>query len=149
MIILGLPVAVLVGGGIALWTPDKSRAELEAKYLVAPTDYVTVDGMRLHVRDSGPKDAPALIFLHGFASSLQTWDAWAKLLAPDYRVIRFDLPGSGLTGPDPTGDYTDLRTMQVLLGLMDKLDIGRATIILESLGNGWKIKHVHSSSVQP
>ena len=27
--------------------------------------------------------------------------------------------------------------------------IGRATLILETLGSGWKIKHVHSSSIQP
>jgi pimeloyl-ACP methyl ester carboxylesterase len=74
-----------------LWTPDKDRAELEALYLQSPADMVDVGGQRLHLRDSGPKDAPAVILLHGFGASLQTWDAWAAGLQASHRVIRFDM----------------------------------------------------------
>lgn len=49
-------------------------------------------GVRLHVRESGPKEAPAIIMLHGFGSSLHTWEDWARALEKDYRVIRLDLP---------------------------------------------------------
>jgi pimeloyl-ACP methyl ester carboxylesterase len=128
---------VLVALAVALallWTPDKSRTTLEAKYLNAPSDYLDVAGMRLHVRDSGPKAAPVLILLHGFGSSLHTWEPWAQALSTRYRVIRYDLPGSGLTGADPTGDYTDTRGLVVLKALMDKLAIARATLIGNSLG---------------
>ena len=95
--------AVLVALTIAtstllLYAPDKPRAELEAAY---PGDYRTVDGVRLRLRDTGPRDAPAVILLHGFGASLDTWEGWAKVLSARYRVIRFDLPGFGLTGPDP------------------------------------------------
>ena len=52
-----------------------------------------------------------------------------------YRVIRFDLPGFGLTGADPTGDYTDAREMKVLIDLMDQLRVVvRASLIGNSLG---------------
>ncbi|HLN10524.1 MAG TPA: alpha/beta fold hydrolase [Xanthobacteraceae bacterium] len=134
MIILVLFVAALIGGGIWLWTPDKSRAALEAKYLNAPADMIEVSGVRLHVRDSGPKDAPAVILLHGFGSSLHTWEPWAQMLQVDYRVIRFDLPGSGLSAPDPTGDYTDARTMALLNALMNWLGVAQASLIGNSIG---------------
>jgi pimeloyl-ACP methyl ester carboxylesterase len=120
--------------GAWFYTPDKSRAALEAKYDAPATTFVPVDGLRLRVRDTGPKGAPVVILLHGFGSSLDTWEPWAKILADRYRVIRFDLPGFGLTGPDPTGDYSDARSIQVLAGLMDALSVERATLIGNSLG---------------
>ena len=103
-----------------LYAPDKPRVELEAAY---PGDYRTVEGVRLRLRDTGPRDAPAVILLHGFCASLDTWEPWAQALSAHYRVIRFDLPGFGLTGADPTGDYSDAREMKILTGLMDQLGV--------------------------
>jgi pimeloyl-ACP methyl ester carboxylesterase len=117
-----------------LWTPDKNRAALERLYLNAPTDMIDVAGTRLHVRDSGPKTAPAVIFLHGFGASLHTWEPWANALAKDLRVIRIDLPGSGLSEPDPTGDYTDKRSLQIINALIDKLGLVRASLVGNSIG---------------
>jgi pimeloyl-ACP methyl ester carboxylesterase len=129
-----LLVAALGGGVMWLWTPDKPLEELEANYLASPDDMRDVAGVRLHARDTGRKDASAVIMIHGFGSSLHTWEAWAWALSADYRVIRFDLPGSGLSGADPTGDYTDRRSLQVLAALMDQLGVWRATLIGNSIG---------------
>ena len=117
-----------------LWTPDRDRASLETAYLQAPTDLIEVDGVRLHVRDSGPKAAPAVILIHGFGASLHTWEPWAQALSEKHRVVRFDLPGSGLSAPDPTGLYTDARSLQLLQDLMDRLGIARASVIGHSIG---------------
>ena len=133
MIVLVL-VAAMIGIGLWLYTPDKPRAELEAKYLNGPGDYLDVAGMRLHVRDTGPRDAAAVIMLHGFGASLHTWEPWAQALAADRRVIRFDLPGFGLSGSDPAGDYTDQRSVEILARLMDRLGLSRATLIGNSIG---------------
>jgi pimeloyl-ACP methyl ester carboxylesterase len=132
-IALGLALASLALG-VWLWTPDKSRAELETKYLTSRADYLDVAGIRLHVRDSGPRDAPAVILLHGFGASLHTWEPWAKALATQFRVIRFDLPGFGLTGADPTGTYSDARSVEILSALMDKLALKRASLVGHSMG---------------
>jgi pimeloyl-ACP methyl ester carboxylesterase len=129
-------IAALVGGGW-LWAPDKERAELEARYAGPPSIFIEVEGLRLHVRDTGPvnrPDAPVLILLHGFASSLHIWEPWAQALESDFRVIRFDLPGSGLTGADPTGDYSDERAIQIIGALMDRLGVAHATFIGHSMG---------------
>jgi pimeloyl-ACP methyl ester carboxylesterase len=125
---------VLAVAGAWLWTPDKSRAALERLYLNAATDYVEAAGIRLHVRDSGQKQAPAIIMLHGMGASLHTWDAWAEKLSATHRIIRFDLPGCGLTGADPTGNYTNERRIAVLAALMDKLGVQRASLIGNSMG---------------
>jgi pimeloyl-ACP methyl ester carboxylesterase len=127
----GLPALVAVALAIWAYAPDKPRAELEASY---PGAYRLVDGVRLRLRDTGPRDAPAVILLHGFGASLDTWEPWAQALSARHRVVRFDLPGFGLTGPDPTGDYSDARGMKILNDLMDQLGIARASLVGHSLG---------------
>lgn len=123
---------ILIVTAIRAYTRDQTRAQLEARYNADTT--VDAAGIRLRVRDTGPRDASVIIMLHGFGSSLETWEPWAELLAPTHRVIRFDLPGFALTGPDPTNDYSDARSLQVLAGLMDGLQIATATLIGNSLG---------------
>ncbi len=142
-------LAVALIGGIWLWTPDRPRSALEARYLNAPTDTVEAAGVRLHVRDSGRKDAPVVILLHGFGASLHTWEAWAQALAADFRVIRFDLPGAGLSTPDPTGDYTDARSLQVLAALMNHLGVPRASLVGNSIGGriAWRFASEHPDRV--
>lgn len=148
-IVLGVALVLLIIAGGWLWTPDKSRALLEQRYSNGPADFLEVAGVRLHVRDSGPKDAPAVILIHGFGASLHTWEPWAKVLAGDHRVIRFDLPGCGLSAPDPTGDYTDARSMQVLIALMDQLGVAKASVVGHSIGGriAWTFAAQHPDRV--
>ncbi|WP_037457816.1 alpha/beta fold hydrolase [Skermanella stibiiresistens] len=135
---LFLVLAIMVGVGLWLWTPDKSRADLEARYLQSPDDLIEVAGIRLHVRDSGsreaPPKAPVVILIHGFGSSLHTWESWARELSVDHRVISLDLPGSGLSDPDPTGDYTVGRDVEIVRAVMDAMGIDRASLIGQSMG---------------
>ena len=129
-----------------LYAPDKSRAELEATY---PGEYLAIDGLRLRLRDTGPRDAPVVILLHGFCASLDTWEPWARALSAGYRVIRFDLPGFGLTGADPTGDYSDAREIKILSDLMDKLGVARASLVGSSMGGRivWNFTALHPDRV--
>ena len=152
-----MPVRLtLLGGGIALvalvswlWTRDKDRARLERDYLASPADLVTILGTRLHVRDTGPRDAPAIVLVHGFGSSLHTWEPWAKALSGDHRVIRFDLPGSGLSAPDAQADYSDARSLRIIAALMDSLGVARASVIGNSIGGrmAWKFAAAYPQRV--
>ncbi len=142
MLWIGLGLLVLVAGlAVWAWTPDRPRAELEAKYLRGPQDYVTVDGMRLHVRDDGPRDAPAIVLIHGFGATLHTWEPWAEDLSRDHRVIRFDLPGHGFSDPMPDGNYRVVPTVGLVTRLMDALGVVRATVVGNSLGGevAWRM----------
>jgi len=88
--------------------------------------------MRVHYRDEGA--GPPLVLLHGTSSSLHTWDGWVKALAGTRRLIRLDLPGFGLTGPAPDGDYSAERHARVVAALLDRLEVGRADFAGNSLG---------------
>jgi len=147
LILIGL---ALLGLGAWLYAPDKSRADLEPAYLARPSDMIDVAGTRLHVRDTGPRDAPAVILIHGFGSSLHTWEPWAEGLDDRLRVIRLDLPGSGLSPPDPANDYTDDHVIAQLLALMDRLGVQRASFVGNSIGGrlAWTMAAEHPERVE-
>jgi pimeloyl-ACP methyl ester carboxylesterase len=139
-----LLISLLLGGSW-LYSPDKDRTELEALYAGPPSQFITVSGLRVHVRDTGPAtpgaQAPTVLLLHGFGASLHTWDDWALTLDKTHRVIRLDLPGAGLTGADPTGDYSDTRGLQIINGLLDTLGVAQAVVVGHSMGGrlAWRL----------
>lgn len=142
--------AVLVGVlAFWAWTPDLPRATLEARYLSKPGDMIEIAGTRLHVRDTGLRDGPAIVLLHGFGSSLHTWEPWATALETTHRVVRFDLPGSGLSEPDATGIYTEARNLELLAALLDRLGIAKATLVGNSVGGriAWRFAAEHPARV--
>lgn len=146
----GVVVVLLALLVLWLWTPDRDRASLETVYLRAPTDLLQIAGQRLHVRDSGPRNAPAIVMVHGFGSSLYTWEGWARELSKTHRVVRFDLPGSALSDPDPRGDYSDARTVVLMLALMDQLGIAKADVVGHSIGGriAWTFAARHPERVE-
>lgn len=129
-------VILLVSGAIAVsWAPDRSVAELSARWAPPPSKFVNVAGMRIHVRDEGLRsDSLPIVLLHGTSASLHTWDGWTKALAPKHRVIRFDLPGFGLTGPMADGDYSLARYVTVVTELLDSLHVTRMIVGGNSFG---------------
>jgi pimeloyl-ACP methyl ester carboxylesterase len=144
-IALAVLLVLLIAALWWLYVPDEDRAALERRWAPPPSQFVEVAGIRLHLRDTGPRDAPAIILLHGFGSSLHTWEGWAPALETRYRMVRFDQPGFGLTGPDPTGDYSDERAHAIIIALMDRLGLRRATLLGSSMGGriAWSFASAH------
>lgn len=96
--IIGLIAVVLSAGYFALRRADVPYETLAARYEVASSRYVDLDGgVRLHYRDEGQPGGPTLLLIHGFSASTQTWEGWAQRLGETYRVVSIDLPGHGLT----------------------------------------------------
>jgi pimeloyl-ACP methyl ester carboxylesterase len=119
------------------WAPDRPVEALADRWATPPSVFVAVDGMRVHLRDEGPRDDPQpIILLHGTSSSLHTWDGWTASLVQERRVIRFDLPGFGLTGPEPDGDYTIERYVRFMTAMLDHLGIEHCVLAGNSFG-GW------------
>jgi pimeloyl-ACP methyl ester carboxylesterase len=111
---------------------DIPAAELEARYMTPASRFLNVDGVRIHYRDEG--SGPALVLIHANFGNLIGWDPWVEVLKDRYRVLRFDLTAHGLTGPDPSGDYSLERTIALTGRFVDALGLKRFSIGGTSLG---------------
>jgi len=130
--------------------PDRSLESLIPRWAPPPSDFVDLDGLLVHYRDQGPSSDPLpLVLIHGTGASLHTWEGWATELSKTRRVITFDLPGFGLTGPNADGDYRDARYVAFTRGLLSRLGVGRAIIVGNSLGGGvaWELALAEPSRV--
>ena len=129
-------------GVVAVWAPDVPVDELKARWARPPSRFLEVNGQQVHLRDEGPHDDPApIVLLHGTSASLHTWQGWAEGLRDQRRVIRFDLPGFGLTGPNRQQDYSIERYVLFVRAVMDKLGVDRFVLAGNSLGGqiAWAI----------
>jgi len=138
-LLVGLVIlAALVIGAVWLFSvPDIPRGDLEAKYAKPPSQFIALpDGARAHVRDQGPKDAPVLVLVHGSNASLFTWVPWVNRLDKTFRVVSLDLPGHGLTGAVPNGDYSQEGMVAFTLEVADKLHLAKFAIAGNSMGGG-------------
>ncbi|MBN8493472.1 MAG: alpha/beta hydrolase [Burkholderiales bacterium] len=115
--------------------PDWPVESLVAQWAPPPSQFIDLDGQLVHLRDVGPRDDPEpLVLVHGTSDSLHTWEGWVKALSAQHRVISFDLPGFGLTGPSASGDYRGDTYARFVLALMDRLQVQRFAIGGNSLG---------------
>jgi len=99
--LLIMAVLILIGAGIR---PDVPVEKLKAKYANDHSKFVVIDGLSVHYRDEGT--GFPLVLFHPSPSSLHTFDRLTEKLSKHFRVIRLDLPGYGLTGPNAAGDYS-------------------------------------------
>ena len=114
------------------WKNDIDIKELKNKYAYPSSSFISIDDMNVHYRDVGKGEA--ILLIHGTGASLHTWEKWIDILSPSYRVISFDLPGFGLTGPDPNHNYQISRYTTILDSLMVKLKVDSFHIAGNSLG---------------
>jgi len=105
---------------------------LVERYRLPESRFIDIDGVRVHYVDQGSGE-PVLL-LHASYLSLHSWHALADLLDDRFRVIRLDLSGAGLTGPDPTGRYGIERNIELVQGLMAELDLERVALVATSSG---------------
>lgn len=138
MTVTAIALGLLLIAGFAIgYTPDTDPAAMRAKYGGPPSRFVALGGgLTVHVRDTGPRDSPVLLLIHGSNADLHTWDRWTQLFERRMRVVRLDLPGHGLTGPDPTGDYRTARYVAVVDRLVRKLGLRRVALAGNSMGGG-------------
>lgn len=130
-------IAALAAAGWLLYAPDIPRSTLVAKYARPPSQFLTLaDGARIHFRDRGPRSAPALVLIHGSNASLFTWEPWSIRLSDAFRVVSIDMPGHGLTGATPSGDYSEQAMTDVVARVADRLSLTRFAIAGNSMGGG-------------
>jgi pimeloyl-ACP methyl ester carboxylesterase len=93
--------------------------------------FAEIDGTRVRFVDEG--EGPAVVMIHGFASSLETWSSAVPELRLRHRVLAMDLKGFGWTDRPP-GDYSPEAQARLVLALMDQQGIERAALVAHSYG---------------
>lgn len=109
-------------------TPDEDS--LRARYGLADSQFVTIDEQIVHFTDQG--EGPAVVLIHGTFGSLRNWQEWVDALSPRYRVIRFDRPRMGLSGPAPAGRTGSEQEERILTALTEQLGIERFFLVATS-----------------
>lgn len=146
------PFARLILAGLAALSlsgclaADIPYPTLEAKYASPASRYMDLPGdLRVHYRDEGPRDAPAVVLVHGFAASLHAWEPWVQRLSPEYRVVSLDLPGHGLTRAPDGYQASGERSVAVVDELTRRLGVERFVLGGNSMGGGvaWNYALTH------
>ena len=128
-------VAALLAGLALFLEPDRPVESLTERWAQPPSQFVEVAGLRVHLRDEGPRDdAEPILLLHGTSASLHTWEGWVAALRGTRRVITVDIPGFGLTGPAADGDYSIAAYVRFVGAVLDTLGVQRAVVGGNSLG---------------
>jgi pimeloyl-ACP methyl ester carboxylesterase len=129
--------------GLFAWgyAPDIPLAELKKDYANQESEFVKLaNGMTVHLRDEKPSaeafDYPVIILLHGSNASLHTWDKWTAQMKRQYRIIRFDQAGHGLTGPHPKDCYTTKCYVEAVDLVAKQRGLVKFTLAGNSMGGG-------------
>jgi pimeloyl-ACP methyl ester carboxylesterase len=97
---------------------------------------VKVDGLSIFYRESGPKDAPAILLLHGLPSSSRMYEPLLSRLADCYHLIAPDYPGFGHSDwPDRAQfSYTFDRLAEIVNHFTEAIELPRYTLYMQDYG---------------
>lgn len=133
--VLTLIVLIVVGVVYLFGHRDIPLNELKIKYTNSASSFIPVNGMNVHYRDEGIRsDSIPIVLIHGTASSLHTFDAWADSLKHTKRVVRMDLPAYGLTGPFPDRNYSMDNYQTFLKEFLIAMGIEQCVLVGNSFG---------------
>jgi pimeloyl-ACP methyl ester carboxylesterase len=129
--------AILLVGAFLLSSCDAdiSVEQLKAKYQKSNSVFIDIDGMPVHYIVEGKlDDSLPIVFIHGTSASLHTWDTLSSLLKANKKIIRFDLPAFGLTGPNRLNQYNFNFYNQFIDEFLLKLNVSKCIVAGNSLG---------------
>ncbi|HWK47057.1 MAG TPA: 3-oxoadipate enol-lactonase [Stellaceae bacterium] len=100
--------------------------------------FIKAADLAVHYDLSGPADAPVVMFANSLGTNFHVWDAQRDALAGQFRVLRYDMRGHGLTDcPTPTdaaAGYTIDQLAGDAVALLDALDLERVHFCGLSIG---------------
>lgn len=134
--IVGVIALAVVGSvlwGAYFLTPVRERLNL--REFAHDDHFIWVKGYAIHYSDEGPRDAPSVVLIHGFAASTFTWRNLKRaLLEAGYRVIATDQLGSGASARPAEPIYTTQTQAELILGVLDALGVQQAHFVGHSSG---------------
>ncbi|WP_367318634.1 alpha/beta fold hydrolase [Streptomyces sp. HUAS ZL42] len=95
---------------------------------------LSLDDGDIYVCQDGPRDAPAILLIHGSASSTRSWDPLVPLLTGSHRVIRIDLLGHGRSAKPADRSYAIPDQARRAGVVLDRLGVEHAVVVGHSSG---------------
>jgi len=100
--------------------------------------HVEVAGVRSLVRSCGPEQASeAIVFVHGNPGSSEDWLDLLPHAGELTRAIALDMPGYGKADRPRDFEYTAFGYARHLSGLLERLGVQRAHLVLHDFGGPW------------
>lgn len=109
-----------------------SLEQLRATYGDEAGKIALIDGLEVYYKDEG--QGPVIFMVHGSQSSNRTWDGVASRLTDRYRVIRYDIPPQGLSGPVSDEIAASLQAEELAEKLLEQLGVKSLTFVGVSSG---------------
>jgi len=114
-----------------------ARRESYARRDAAPATgrFVRAADVQLYVQEEGPLTGPPVLLVHGTGAWSEIWrETMQALAARGYRAIALDMPPFGFTARPANADYGDDAQGRRIIGVLDALQIERATLVGHSFG---------------
>ncbi|HSK40698.1 MAG TPA: alpha/beta hydrolase, partial [Arenibaculum sp.] len=130
---------LLVAAVAAMYSPSLPYPSMVERYADDRSRFVAVDGAVIHYKDEG--SGPVLALVHGSADSLVSWEPWVERLKDDYRIIRLDLPGAGLSRDTADADYSIAGYARFLEGFRRAVGVEHWAVAGHSVGGAVAWNH--------
>lgn len=97
--------------------------------------YVERDGLRLHATEEGDLNGPIVVLVHGYPDDSEVWDGVAGQLASEFRILRYDVRGAGLS--DVPRKRADYRMKELVADLLAVVDAVEENASFHVVGHDW------------
>jgi pimeloyl-ACP methyl ester carboxylesterase len=116
-----------------------SKEEAKLRYSSPASHFIQWRGVEIHYTDEG--QGPAMLMLHGLGGNFTNYDSLAAIMKQDYRVVRVDLPGFGLSDLPEQRDSIAELYFAFFDDLLDTLQMDSLYVIGNSMGGwmGWEL----------
>jgi pimeloyl-ACP methyl ester carboxylesterase len=113
---------------------------------------INVEGLDIFYREAGPRDAPALLLLHGFPSSSRMYETLLPPLADRYRLVAPDYPGFGYSTSLLPSEfvYTFDAIARVMTAFVNRLELDRFSLFVQDYGGpvGFRMAQAHPKRIR-
>jgi pimeloyl-ACP methyl ester carboxylesterase len=145
---------ILIPVAVYYFRPDEiiSKAEAKKELSSNASHFINWRGAEIHYTDEGNANGFPVMMIHGFGGSYTNFDTLASMMKDEYRVIRIDLPGFGLSDfpqvkdkEDYIEDYRDYLSF-----MLDTLHLDSLYVIGNSMGGSitWDMAVHHPDKVR-
>jgi pimeloyl-ACP methyl ester carboxylesterase len=149
-VVLLVMFAALGLAWLKLRGPDIPYEMLEAKFADDASRFVDLPGgLHVHYQEEGHASLPLLVLLHGFGDSYTTWDGWVRELGGQFRIIRLDFPGHGLTRAPSDYVLRGDALAEFVDAFAAKLDLPQFAVAGSSMGGSvaWQLALRHPDRI--